>query len=128
MHTATHTTDRRQEPRRLVPRRPVSAHVNNPATILGFRLHLRSKNPAKFQVGDMITFEKASGRNWPLLILDIRGNDVDVICYNGNPHLVRIKVTTLDALRIVKIEKFNTEAVDMYRALVGLDIDHEAAA
>lgn len=103
-------------------------NANNPKTIAAFRRHLRRQNPPKFQVGDVIDFEKEGDRTWPLMILGIRGNDVDVICYDGNPHLLRLKVATLEALRVMKVEANTEETVDMYRRLVGLDIDHEEAA
>lgn len=101
---------------------------NNPTTIAAFRRHLRQQNPQKFQAGDVIDFEKEGGRKWPLMILGIRGDTADVICYDGNPHLLRIKVATLEALRITKVETSTEETIAMYRALVGLDIDHEVVA
>lgn len=101
--------------------------ANNPKTIKRYLAHVRGQNPARFRVGDNVTFVKMDGQNWPLLILDIRGNDFDVICYDGNPHLVRLTRSDLEALRVIKIEEFGCEAVDMYRALVGLDIEGEAA-
>ncbi|GAA4178873.1 hypothetical protein [Shinella granuli] len=102
-------------------------NANNPKTIAAFRRHLRCQNPPKFQPGDLVDFEKERGRKWPLMILGIRGNDVDVICYDGNPHLLRLKVATLGALRITKVEASTDETVAMYRALVGLDIEGEPA-
>lgn len=100
---------------------------NNPKTIAAFMDFMVAPNPARFRVGDYITFVKMNPREWPLLILDIRGNDVDVICYDGNPHLVRLKRSDLDALRIIRIEEYGYETVDMYRRLVGLDIEGEVA-
>lgn len=104
-----------------------TALSNNPKTIAAFRRHLRQQNPPKFQAGDVIDFEKEGGRKWPLMILGIRGDTADVICYDGNPHLVRIKVATLEALRVTKMEASSEETVTMYRALVGLDIEGAAA-
>ena len=102
--------------------------ANNRKTIARYLAHVRGPNPARFRVGDNVTFAKMDGQNWPLLILDIRGNDFDVICYDGNPHLVRLTMADLNALRVIRIEEYGCEAVDMYRALVGLDIDHEVVA
>lgn len=97
-------------------------HANNPATIALYLAHVRGPNPARFRVGDSVTFVKMDGENWPLLILDICGNDIDVICHDGNPHLVRLTRSDLEALRVIKIEEFGCEAVDMYRGLVGLPV------
>ena len=102
-------------------------NANNPKTIAAFRRHLRCQNPPKFQAGDVIDFEKEGGRKWPLMILGVRGSDADVMCYDGNPHLLRLKVATLGALRITKVEASTDETVAMYRALVGLDIEGEPA-
>jgi hypothetical protein len=113
-------------PKQNVPNSPLK-NGNNPKTIARYLAHVRGQNPARFRVGDSVTFVKMDGQNWPLLILDIRGNDVDVICYDGNPHLVRLTRSDLEALRVIKIEEFGCEAVDMYRRLVGLDIEGEAA-
>ncbi|UNK36611.1 hypothetical protein MNR02_08795 [Shinella sp. H4-D48] len=101
---------------------------NNPKTIARYLAHVRGPNPARFRVGDNVTFVKMDDQNWPLLILDIRGNDFDVVCYDGNPHLVRLTMADLNALRVIRIEECGCEAVDMYRALVGLDIEGEVAA
>lgn len=102
-------------------------NANNRKTIAAFMDFMVAPNPARFRVGDSITFEKMDPREWPLLILDIRGNDIDAMCYDGNPHLVRLKRSDLEALRIIRIEEYGYETVDMYRALVGLDIEGEAA-
>lgn len=83
------------------------------------------KNPPKFQPGDVIDFEKEGGRKWPLMILGVRGSDADVMCYDGNPHLLRLKVATLEALRITKVEASDEETVTMYRRLVGLPVEEE---
>lgn len=80
-------------------------NANNPKIIAAFRRHLRCENPPRFQAGDVIDFEKETGRKWPLMIRGIRGGDVDVICYDGNPHLLRLKVATLEALRITKVSQ-----------------------
>lgn len=109
------------------PQATALPNANNRKTIARYLKHVRGPNPARFRVGDSVTFVKIDGENWPLLILDIRGNDFDVICYDGNPHLVRLTRSDLEALRVIKIEEFGCEAVDMYRALVGLDIEGEAA-
>ncbi|MEW9617458.1 hypothetical protein AB3G45_26980 [Shinella sp. S4-D37] len=102
-------------------------NANNPKSIAAFRRHLRCQNPPKFQAGDVVDFEKEGGRKWPLMILGIRGDAADVICYDGNPHLVRLKVATLEALRITKVEASSEETIAMYRALVGLPVEEVAA-
>jgi hypothetical protein len=95
--------------------------ANNPGTIAAFLEYLHSPDAPRFQVGDGVTFQKVNGRSWPLLILGIDGDDVDVICYDGNPHLVRVKMADLEVLRVVKIVEEDDGTVDMYRRLVGLE-------
>lgn len=97
-------------------------HANRPATVAAFTAFVRDDNPARFRVGDSVTFDKMDPRVWPLLILGIQGKDVEAMCYDGNPHLVLIKMADLEALRVVRIEEAGCETVDMYRGLVGLPV------
>lgn len=94
--------------------------ANNRAVIAAYKSYLHGDNPARFRVGDQVTFEKCDEREWPLLILGIRGKQVDAICYDGMPHLVRVKMSTLNKLRVVRIQETGCETVNMYRGLVGL--------
>lgn len=122
MHTAMQTADRRLTPRRLVPRRS-TAHprANDPhrtAAYLEDVFHAENEQP--FQVGDLITFRKADGAVSSVMILEMRGNDVQAIFYDGMPHLFQCSIDDLTALRIVRIEETNAETVAMYREMVGL--------
>lgn len=101
--------------------------ANNAKTIAAFLAHLRSPDSPRFKVGDGVTFQKVNGRSWPLLILGIDGDDVDVMCYDGNPHLVRVKMADLEALRVVRVVEESGETVEMYRKLVGLVVEEAAA-
>jgi hypothetical protein len=95
--------------------------ANNPGTIAAFLEYLHSPDECRFRVGDAVTFEKESGREWPMLILGIRGEDVDLMCYDGMPHLIQAKLAELAALRVVLITEESDETVEMYRDLVGLE-------
>lgn len=99
--------------------------INNPAKTVDFLGHFHGDNPARFQVGDLITFKKADGWTWPIMILGIDGEDVDAMFYDGMPHRFRCAMEDLAALRVIRIEEVDEETVSMYRRLVGLDPDLE---
>ncbi|HEY0125288.1 MAG TPA: hypothetical protein VGC14_26695 [Rhizobium sp.] len=95
--------------------------INNPVLTSIFMERFRTPNPAKFQVGDQITFRKLDGSQQIILILGIDGDRVGAIFYTGMPHLIHLTLADLDALRIERIDKFGVEDVNMYRRNVGLD-------
>ncbi|MCJ8051694.1 hypothetical protein GB928_004110 [Shinella curvata] len=130
MHTALQTTDRRLTPRRLVPRRPsANPYANNPGTIAKWLDAFHAERPHRFQAGDEVTFETADGCRRNFYILELMDGEVAAFFYDGNPHLVQVSMADVDDLRIVSTRQYlDAEALDMYRALVGLDIEAEVAA
>lgn len=130
MHTALQTADRRLTPRRLVPRRP-TAHpcANDPHKTAVYLDELfQAEQDPPFQVGDLITFRKADRTVSSVMILEMRGNEVQAIFYDGMPHRFQCSVDDLAALRIVRIEETNAETVAMYSDWCGLGSDLEVAA
>jgi hypothetical protein len=118
MRTTPHAypTERIALPRRLVPRRPAKvvadtfrAIHNAPATL--------------FSTGDLIQFEDAAGsRRW-ILILDICCNGhVDAAVYDGRPHYVAITLGDLLKLRIVCVERMESDDVAMYCRMLKRDL------
>lgn len=98
-----------------------TSHANDPHKIAAYLdevFHAENEHP--FQVGDLITFRKADGTVGSVMILEMRGNEVQAIFYDGMPHRFQCSVDDLSALRIVRIEELNAETVAMYRDLVGL--------
>lgn len=81
MHTAQQTADRRLNPRRLVPRRstahPRANDARKTAVYLEEIFHAEQDPP--FQVGDLITFRKADRTVSSVMILEMRGIEVQAI-------------------------------------------------
>jgi hypothetical protein len=82
---------------------------------------LRSADAEKFQIGDVIEFEKADGRRWILTILGGSPAMYDLMAYDGRPHHLTGDATFLESLRITNVSRMDDETVDMYRALLGLE-------
>ncbi|RLP21995.1 hypothetical protein [Mesorhizobium sp. YM1C-6-2] len=79
-------------------------------------------NPARFEVGDEIEFEKSDGWRWIITILG-RAEDGEFECmsYDGQPHFLTTDEETLAALRITQRGRMDEETIAMYRDLLGLD-------
>ncbi|WHA40586.1 hypothetical protein [Agrobacterium larrymoorei] len=82
---------------------------------------LDSIDPPRFSVGDIITFDKESGRRYILTILGFRGESVDIMLYDGRPYWYVIDEDKLTTLRIIRTETMPAGDVAMYRDLLGLD-------
>lgn len=88
-----------------------------------------SPDPARFRIGDTITYQKACGTIGIVTILgqDAEG-EVDAMFFNGRGHHVQVSLDDLCDLRIVRIETMHPEDVAMYRRLLGLDPQEAEAA
>lgn len=109
-------TNRTALPRRLVPRR-TGADVKE--SFYGSVWDL--PNPPIFQVGDMVHFEKANGSQWIVTILDIDGDDIMLMFYDGQPYILNAKTDRLRNLRILAMDTMSADDVEMYRRLLWLD-------
>jgi hypothetical protein len=86
---------------------------------------LRAADPEKFQIGDIIEFEKADGWRWIVTILGGSARAYDLMAYDGRPHHFMGDAKFLDTLRITNVTRMDEEAIDMYRGLLGLDAASE---
>lgn len=83
---------------------------------------LHAPGPARWQAGDMITFEKADGLRWIVTILGReKSGEIQMMFYTGKPFFFMTTEDELAALRIVHIDTMNDETVTMYRRMLGLD-------
>lgn len=125
MHIAMQTADRRLTPRRLVPRRQ-AAHprANDPHKTAAYLEEVfNTANAPIFDVGDLLTFRKANGTVGSIMILNMEGEEVSAVFYDGMPHLFQCSIEDVASLRVVRIEELSAETVAMYRDLVGLVLE-----
>lgn len=108
-------TNRTALPRRLVPRR-TGADIMESFYARVWDL----PNPPIFQVGDMVHFEKTESR-WIVTILDIDGDDITLMFYDGQPYILNTTTDRLRSLRILATDKMSAGDVEMYRRLLRLD-------
>lgn len=76
----------------------------------------------RFQVGDMLNFQKPDGtEQWIVIFgIDICGA-VEAAFWDGLPQLFETTLDELSCLRVLRVEKMGLADVEMYREWVGLD-------
>lgn len=76
----------------------------------------------RYLVGDVITFQKADGFVWQILLLGVTDKgEFEASFWNGRPNLLHISQERLDTLRIVKVERMEPEDVAAHRAMLAFD-------
>jgi hypothetical protein len=76
----------------------------------------------RFQVGDMLNFQKPDGtEQWIVIFgIDICGA-VEAAFWDGLPQLFETTLDELSCLRVLRVEKMGLADVEMYREWLGLD-------
>jgi hypothetical protein len=82
---------------------------------------LRGEDPEKFQIGDIIEFEKAGGWRWIFTILGGSASAYDLMAYDGRPHHFVGDAKFLGSLRVTNVKKMDEESITTYRRLLGLE-------
>lgn len=78
---------------------------------------LHGPNPARYQPGDMLTFEKADGLRWIVTILGTaKDGDMVLMAWDGLPHLLYASEDVLNRLRVVRIEHADPATLAEWRS------------